>query len=220
MKLQQNAGEDFKKVAVTEGFGEITYGMEFYDHLNADTLTVEWVEENALWLQFDDEADEEYELFLHYVNLPIDKWAVKDMYVSYDGDLSALMTDNMWKERRMMYLKFQEWLQRRKDEFAQLDEIALFKKNESEILAHTSSSVLTLVRKLQQKIESVDIDDINTRDIPSFIGALAKFQEMASDARARALAVDKLLQLHNEEIDAQLLRQTVAELEGNEEINI
>lgn len=207
MDLKISDAKDYIDVGVELGLTEVEYGYTFIQSLEEGNITPEWIEENAIWLQYDDESDDDYQLFRNYVSKAIDDWSF--------APHTEIAKKNYWKNRRLAYLKYKEWLQRRKEEIAQLDAINQFRINEVEILSQTSKSVLTLVEKLQKKIETVDIEEIATRDIPSFINSLAKFSEMASDARARALAVDKLLQLHEEEMDAALLRQTVAELSAN-----
>lgn len=196
--------EDLLKEAGKElGLTEVTHGIEFYDRLKNDTLTPEWISNNALWLQFEDESDEEYEQFRFFVAQAIDDWLITD---------TGLAERNLWRERRMMYLKYKEWLERRKAELEQLDDINEFQQNEAAILSHTSSSLLTLLDKLEQRINDIEPEDINVRDIPTFINAVSKFSELTADARARALAVDKLLKLHEEEMEAALLRQTIEQI--------
>lgn len=194
-----------EKMEVVDGIFEATYEEHFLSLLSNDEITPQWLEENAIWMQDEGETEDEYALFRQYLALPIDKWEVSDIINDKAGQMLA--EDKIWKQRRLLYLKYTEWFSRKQEEMAHLESIAKFRSVSADIMSAATNSSLTLVNKLKERIDTIDVDDIKARDIPSFIAALNNFVNIAADAQARTLAVDRLLQMFEEEINAADLKE-------------
>jgi hypothetical protein len=103
-------------------------------------------------------------------------------------------------------VRYLEWLNRKKSEMEQLKQIADFRNSQATLLQQAGLATIELVRKLTDKIESIEANDIRTQDIPSFIGALSTFLNLASDAEARVLSISTLLDMLEDEIDSKILK--------------
>lgn len=206
-----------KELEIESGFLDIEYEEHFQSMLDSDQITPQWVEKNAIWMQIKNEPDEAYEAFKKYTALPIDKWAAKDL-AGYDSKtISHYIESYQWRKRRLLYLKYKEWFDKRKSELEHLQAISLYRDTQARVLKSTTQSALALVEKLQQRIDSMDADDIDPRNIPQFISALSTFVDLASDAEARALAVDSLLRLHAEELSSLHLSEHMAQMQSDKE---
>lgn len=215
--ITQKELEVIKDVEIEDGFMELTYEQDFADMLEHDEITPEWIEQNAIWLQLESEDDEAYNLFKKYAALPIDKWNVSNLRNIDVKILEHYYETYHWKKRRLLYLKYQDWFERKRQEMEHLSSIALYRKNQALILQNTSQSALTLISKLQEKIDTIDPDEIKVANIPSFISALSTFVSLAADAEARALAVDKLLTLYADELNAIDLKEHLEYINMNKE---
>ncbi len=203
-----------KKLDIEDGFLDLEYDAHFQQMLDADQITPKWVEENAIWMQLEGESDEAYEAFKKFVALPIDKWEVRFVAVSNAQHYSLAFH---WTKRRLLYLKYKEWLDKRRSELEHLDAISLYRDNQARVLKSTTHSALTLIEKLRDRIDSIEPDDIDPRSIPQFISALSTFLELSADAEARALAVDSLLKLHAEDLSSLNLREHISLLQAQKE---
>ena len=200
------------KLKIEDGFLDIEYEEEFQSLLDDDKITAKWVQENAIWMQLDGESDADYEMFKKYTALSIDKWGSEHL-PQYKSDLIDWLIENHhWKQRRLLYLKYKEWFAKRKSELEHLESISLYRDTQARVLRSTSRSSLLLIEKLQERIESIDANDIDPRNIPQFISAVANFVDLAADAEARALAVDSLLRLHAEELSSLNLSEHMANM--------
>lgn len=210
-------------IEVEDGLLDLEYESDFNNMLEEDSITPEWIQENAVWLQLDTEPDEAYTLFKEYVRLPIDKWKPNNMSKNAEELelIKKCFTKFEWKKRRLLYIKYQDWFEKKRQEMEHLNAISLYRQNQATILGDVSSSALTLVDKLRQKIDSIEPDDIKVSSLPTFISALSTFISLASDAQARALAVDKLLKLHAEELSALKLQEHIQYVnEHKEELDV
>lgn len=217
-KLKQKELDKIKDVTVEDGLFELTYEDDFENLLSDDAITPEWIAENAFWLQLEGESDEAYALFKKYVALPIDKWKIENLKTTESQKTILHYSQTFeWQKRRLLYLKYQDWYLKKQQEMEHLNSIAMYRTNQAKILQNTSQSALALVEKLQQKIDSIEPDEIKVAAIPGFISALSTFVSLAADAEARALAVDKLLQLYGEELSALDLREHIQYIEMNKE---
>lgn len=209
--------EVIKKLDIEDGLTDLTYEEDFENMLNNDTITPKWVEENAIWRQLKGEPDEAYEAFKKYASLPIDKWEPWQV-VGYDkATITAYLNAYAWKKRRLLYLKYTEWLNKRKSELEHFEAISNYRDTQAKVLKSTTRSSLLLIQKLQEKIEGMSADDIDARNIPQFISALANFVDLSADAEARALAVDKLMRLHAEDLTSLDINSHIAQLNAYRE---
>ncbi len=212
MSLSTKDFSVINKLEIEDGFLDIEYEEEFQELLDEDKITVEWVQENAIWMQLEGEDDDAYAMFKKYTALPIDKWDAKHL-PQFPHDLVASYIENhFWKQRRLLYLKYKEWFDKRKSELEHLEAISLYRDTQARVLRSTSKSSLLLIEKLQQRIESIDAEEIEPRNIPQFIAAVSSFVDLAADAEARALAVDSLLRLHAEELSSLNLSRHMANM--------
>lgn len=202
MELTAKDLDVINRIEIENGFLDIEYEEEFQNLLDEDKITAEWVNENAIWMQLEDESDESYDMFKKYCALPIDKWDAKHLPQYKSSLVQSYIDSHYWKQRRLLYLKYKDWFDKRKSELEHLEAISLYRDNQAKVLRSTSKSSLLLIEKLQQRIESIDADEIDPRNIPQFISAVSTFVSLAADAEARALAVDSLLGLHAEELSS------------------
>jgi len=204
-----------EKLNIEDGLLDLEYDAHFQQMLDADQITPKWVEENAIWMQLEGESDEAYEAFKKFVALPIDKWDVK--FLPQTSNAQHYSFTFHWTKRRLLYLKYKEWLDKRRSELEHLEAISLYRDNQAKVLKSTTHSALTLIEKLRDRIDSIEPDDIDPRSIPQFISALSTFLELSADAEARALAVDSLLKLHAEDLSSLNLREHISLLQAQKE---
>lgn len=199
-----------KDVEVVDGYLDLTYDEHFQSLLNEDTITPEWLLENAIWAQLEEEDEYHFDFFKAYLKLPIDKWKPDDiMYyvIEMPPTIIDIAEQFNWKKRRLLYLKYTEWYQRKKEELDHLESISKFRNTTVKAVGLVSVAALTLIDKLQQKIALVRVEELKTRDIPALVSAAKTLMELSADTEARALAVDKLMQMFAEEMDASLLKE-------------
>ncbi len=214
--IKINELKKIEDLEIENGLLDVEYDEHFQSMLDSDQITPKWVEENAIWMRMAEESEEAYSLFTKYVALPIDKWSFKDLH---DDDVKVQHYMNIyhWRKRRLLYLKYKEWFEKRKSELEHLEAISLYRDTQAKVLKSTTESALTLIQKLQKRIDTMDAEDIDPRNIPQFISALSTFVGLASDAEARALAVDSLLKLHAEELSSLNLSVHMAAMSANKE---
>jgi hypothetical protein len=214
--IKINELKKIEDLEIENGLLDVEYDEHFQSMLDSDQITPKWVEENAIWMRMAEESEEAYSLFTKYVALPIDKWSFKDLH---DDDVKVQHYMNIyhWRKRRLLYLKYKEWFEKRKSELEHLEAISLYRDTQAKVLKSTTESALTLIQKLQKRIDTMDAEDIDPRNIPQFISALSTFVGLASDAEARALAVDSLLKLHAEELSSLNLSEHMAAMSANKE---
>lgn len=206
-----------KKLDIEDGLADLTYEQHFESMLSDDTITPEWVENNAIWRQLKNEPEEAYEMFRKFASLPIDKWEPWQV-TGYDTTtVTAYMNAFAWKKRRLLYLKYTEWLAKKKSELEHFEAISNYRDTQAKVLKSTARSSLLLIERLQERIENMSAEDIDPRNIPQFISALGNFVGLAADAEARALAVDKLMRLHAEDLSSLDLNTHIAQLNANRE---
>lgn len=205
--ITQEELTNVEALEITSGLFELDYEDEFLERLQDDSITAEWLEENAIWLQLENESDEAYSAFKKFLALPIDKWALTAIRGHNKEDVEGYYKLYYWKKRRLFYIKYLDWYERKRQEMEHLNSIAMYRVNQAKILQNTSNSALTLIEKIQKRIDDIDPDEIKVSNIPQFINSLGTFVNLAADAEARALAVDKLLQIHAEELVALDLKQ-------------
>ena len=206
-----------KDLNIEDGLTDITYDNEFESMLNDDKITPQWVEQNAIWRKLKGEPEEAYEAFKKFVSLPIDKWQPWQVTGFEVVEVTAYMNAYNWKKRRLLYLKYTEWLDKRKSELEHFAAISSYRDTQAQVLKSTTRSSLLLIQKLQERIETMSPDDIDPRSIPQFISALGNFVDLAADAEARALAIDKLMRLHAEDLSSLDLNTHIAQLNADRE---
>lgn len=198
-------------------FDESKLDPQFLALLENDSMTVEWIKENAAWKQLPQESDIMYLAFRYYIDLPFDKWGYEDAFDTFVAhtnrndfvlnEYQAMYEGNQWLERRMAFMRYTEWIKRKNDELTQLQSISNFRNNQASLLSEASNASVVLVRKLAERIESLDPNEIKPSAIPGFISAISSFVSLASDAEARVLSVSQLLELFADELDDQILKK-------------
>lgn len=194
---------------------------ELMEQLAADSVSLEWLEENAPWLQCENESDFQYLAFKHFCLLPISEWEGRDALHLFSQKTGRKVNKNeapmwdAWREefdwipRRLAFSAYYDWLSRKSDEMQQLSQIGKFRNNQATLLAEVSSATIGLVKKLGSKIDKIRPEEIQTKDVPSFISALVSFLNLAADAEARVLSVSQLLDFFEEQMDTQLLKEHI-----------
>lgn len=194
-----------------EELDNIEVDLQFERALEEEKIDVEYIKENAPWLQLPTETDNAYHVFKYYVNLPIDKWKVTDLALGLEEKfLQDLCDNNNWKARRLAYIKYKEWLRRRKDEVDNIDKITSYRDEQIGVLRSTTDAASKLIKKLGAKIEFINEEDIRVTDIPKFITAVETLVRLSSESEARVLAVSELLTLYENDLDIKELRQHIA----------
>lgn len=207
-------GDDFD-------FEELLVDVEvdkiFERSLQEETITVEELLENAPWNRMEGESDEAYELFIYFCNLDITEWKPEEIvrFVDTDDiDVFGLSKRYNWKSRRLSFLKYQEWIRRKKAEIDHLDSIAEFRDNQADLLKKSGKATIDLIGKLALRIEALDPEEIKAADIPKFISSVSTFITMSSDAEARFNAINELLALYESDIDSNAIRKHILLVEG------
>lgn len=207
-------GKKFFDEIEADALADIEIDKGFERSLLEETITVEEVVKNAPWNQRENEGDLPYEAFKYFVNLDITDW--EPISVLTFGTLEVDVKDVQWwskefewRERRMAHLKYEEWLRRRQDEMQQLDNITNFRDNQADLLKSSSRAAVSLVEKLNQRIEFLEPEEIKVADIPKFVSSLATFLDMASDAEARYTTINELLSLYEGDIDAKMIQDHI-----------
>ena len=202
----------FDKIDFNELMVDIEIDKIFERSLQEDTLTVEEVMESAPWKQLEEESELQYDTFKYYINLNIDEWQAIDVLRFIDIDEANAIEwseEFQWKERRLAYLKYQEWLRRKKSELKHTEDIEEFRDSQAELLKSAGGATLNLISKLALRIEDLDPNEIKATDIPKFVSAISSFLDMTADAQARFLSVNELLALYENDLDADVIRQHV-----------
>lgn len=197
---------------------EIEVDSELKTRLEENTITVEWIQNNAPWNQLPNEGDDEFSWFRWYTQLTVDTWNPDDTFelspfrleIDFEDWLRAFH-EYHWVERRMAYVKYGEWVARKKDELEQLHHIANFRNTQAQLLTAASKAGLSLVEKLTKRLETLKPDDIKPHNIPSFVTALNTFLSMSADAEARLLAVTDLLDYYEADMAKADIRQHLFE---------
>lgn len=199
----------FEKIELGD-FASIEIDKNFERSLEEDVISIDYIKEHAPWNRLSDESDEEYEAFTYFVNLTIDNWNVESVlsYIVIE-DVKRLAVKHQWRERRFAFLKYQEWLRRRKSEVKQVEDIQDFRDNQAEVLKDSSNAAIKLISKLNKRIELLQPDEIKAADIPKFVSALSSFIEMSTNAEARLMTINELLALYESEIDSNTITEHV-----------
>lgn len=200
------------ELEIEDGFLDIEYEQNFQTLLNEDKIDAKWVKDNGIWMQLEGESDAAYAAFKEYTALSIDKWSADNLPKYKKELIESYIEKHYWKQRRLLYLKYKEWFDKRKSELEHLEAISLYRDTQAKVLRSTAKSSLQLIDKLQKRIETIDPEDIDPRNIPQFISAISTFVGLAADAEARALAVDSLLKLHAEDLSSLNLAEHMANL--------
>jgi hypothetical protein len=129
-----------KKLEIEDGLTDLTYENEFDAMLTDDTITPEWVENNAIWRQLKGEPDDAYEAFRKYASLPIDKWEPWQVGGYDKTTIAAYINAYAWKKRRLLYLKYTEWLSKRRSELEHFEAISNYRDTQSRVLKSTARS--------------------------------------------------------------------------------
>ncbi|TXI88533.1 MAG: hypothetical protein E6Q36_05255, partial [Chryseobacterium sp.] len=158
-----------KNLEIEDGLIDITYENEFESMLNDDKITPQWVEQNAIWRRLKNEPETAYEAFKKFVSLPIDKWQPWQVTGFDANEVMAYMNAYDWKKRRLLFLKYTEWLDKRKSELEHFEAISSYRDTQAKVLKSTTRSSLLLIEKLQERIETMSAEDIDPRSIPQFI---------------------------------------------------
>ncbi len=212
LNLMGDGKEYFDKIDFNELMVDIEIDKIFERSLQEDTLTVEEVMESAPWKQLEEESELQYDTFKYYINLNIDEWQAIDVLRFIDIDEANAIEwseEFQWKERRLAYLKYQEWLRRKKSELKHTEDIEEFRDSQAELLKSAGGATLNLISKLALRIEDLDPNEIKATDIPKFVSAISSFLDMTADAQARFLSVNELLALYENDLDADVIRQHV-----------
>ncbi len=212
LNLMGDGKEYFDKIDFNELMVDIEIDKIFERSLQEDTLTVEEVMESAPWKQLEEESELQYDTFKYYINLNIDEWQAIDVLCFIDIDEANAIEwseEFQWKERRLAYLKYQEWLRRKKSELKHTEDIEEFRDSQAELLKSAGGATLNLISKLALRIEDLDPNEIKATDIPKFVSAISSFLDMTADAQARFLSVNELLALYENDLDADVIRQHV-----------
>ncbi|HNS42698.1 MAG TPA: hypothetical protein PKN22_08055 [Taishania sp.] len=212
LNLMGDGKEYFDKIDFNELMVDIEIDKIFERSLQEDTLTVEEIMESAPWKQLEGESELQYDTFKYYINLNIDEWEAVNVlrFIDIDEANAVEWCDEFqWKERRLAYLKYQEWLRRKKSELKHTEDIEEFRDSQAELLKSAGSATLNLISKLALRIEDLDPNEIKATDIPKFVSAISSFLDMTADAQARFLSVNELLALYENDLDADVIRQHV-----------
>lgn len=201
-----------------EGMGDlalvdIEVEKAFARSLEEDTITLDEILENAPWNQLEVESETQYDAFKFFVNLPIDDWEPEHI-TKFRPDIESDTADWWskefdWKERRMAYVKYQEWLRRKQDEIKHQEGISDFRDTQVSLLRSSSKATVNLINKLTQRIEELDPSEIKATDIPKFVSAVSEFIEMTTDTQAKLLTLNELLALYADDLDAQAIREHI-----------
>lgn len=189
---------------------EIEKGFE--RTLNEDTTTVLDIIDNAPWNQLEGETDAQYDAFKYYVNLSVDEWEPTDIQRFVDApkqNIIAWAKQFEWSERRLAYMKYREWLRRKQDEISHQHNIGDFRDTQSNLLKQASGATLTLIGKLSERIQTLDPNEIKAPDIPKFVSAVSQFVDITTEAQAKFLAINELLALYEDDIDAKAVRDHI-----------
>lgn len=207
--------------AVAESTFLVDIDEELQQQLDNDMVSPEWIRDHAPWKQQPNEDNDDYFMFTFFCGLPVNKWDVKDAYLAYlratddeynknDENIFILTAENnKWLIRRSSYIAYKDWVNRKREEIEQLNAIANFRNNQASILNRISRAASHLVEKIAVKIERIDPDEISVRDIPTFVNSVSNILNIAADAEARILAVSELLEMFENEMSADRLREHV-----------
>lgn len=217
-EFMADSEEVLNSIKNSKGFFEEIIGDELSDieidklferSLQEDAISLEDIRDNAPWNRLSEEGDTAYDAFKYYVNLEIDDWEPESIlrFVELpDDDVDWWAKEFDWKERRMAYLKYQEWIRRRKAEMKQIENIEDFRDNQAELLKTSSRAAASLVSKLEERISQIEPEEIKVADIPKFISSLSTFLDMASDFEARFNTVNELLALYEDELNSHAIK--------------
>lgn len=173
---------------------------------------IDSIVELSPWNQLKSESDKQFKAFKYFIALAIDEWEPTEIskFVKIDEEeIETWSREYSWKSRRLAHLKYQEWLKRKKEELEHIDSIAKFRNTQINLLQNTGNATINLIEKLGQRINELDPSEIKATDIPKFVTAVAQFIDLSTEAEARALTLNELLALYQDELDSQTIRKHI-----------
>lgn len=106
-------------------------------------------------------------------------------------------SDWKWKERAEAYDTHKDRVARATREQEHRNHLESYCEEKRKAAAAISKVALELLMKSQQRLKSVNVDDISVEKLPAFMRAAASLYDAAGNAQAEALAVDQILGVIN-----------------------
>lgn len=101
-----------------------------------------------------------------------------------------------WVRRAEEYDFYLEFKQRKKREKEYFQEIESYRKRQKQLASATIAAAVKLLQKASRKLDAVNSDDIDIKDLPNFFRSAASIAEAATNSEAQALALEELIQTY------------------------
>ena len=179
-----------------------------------------YIMKEAPWLQMDNEDNDEYVLFKFYLGQPNAYWDIQRVYDSavIEGDIDDLplfgVTEwqdisekHNWYVRRYSFIRYKEFMQRKRDESFQLEMLREFRNTQAQITSEAAVAAYSLLGKVTSRIDNLLPEEIDVKQLPNFLRAVSEILEVAADAEARVLSIGALMDMYSEEIDDKIVQK-------------
>lgn len=103
--------------------------------------------------------------------------------------------ENGWIGRAQQYDLYLELLARQERETKHLKDLEQYRERQRQVAAATTEAALKLLKKANERLESISQRDIPPGALPAFFRAAAAVAEAGAGSEAQALAMDELLRL-------------------------
>lgn len=167
-------------------------------------------EEIKSWEQLPDENDEMFTAFLSYLNLSPSERTLLRAQQRHQQRTNQIVTKTVSKQW-MQWSRTYHWSKRAAEydeqtkieiekyvEFEQIGKLVKYRQAQHTLATEINDVALLLIDRARQRLMVLNIDEIAARDIPQYVKAAAMIAELASDAEARALLLQDIVQHYKE----------------------
>jgi hypothetical protein len=161
------------------------------------------------WDRLDDEGRTAYFVFLKYRNMPANERSVLAVYRALHGHEKSAPSgrykkwaaDYRWVERADAWDAHVEAEAQRKAIEDHAQELAGFRQSQLSMAIAAQAAAELLMQKSTARLSQIKVNRIPAKVLPQFFRAAAAVAAAATDSRAQAIAVDRMLELYNANVD-------------------
>lgn len=162
---------------------------------------------SMLWTRREDETARAFDCFCVYRDLGPSR-SIAEAYRQETGKEQAKQASGAWtgwyrafdwKKRAEVYDAHLEERRRAEREAEYIQDLDAFRKRQKKLARQTGKAASQLLKKAQDRLKTIDIEEIPPEKLPAFFRAAAAIAEAASNAEATALGVLELMAI----LDAQ-----------------